>query len=490
MIRTFYLAALFFFSIGSIQAAHISNGMIWYEHVGGPTQHHYVVKMLLLANINGVQITFPQLSSKVFSLNNQSDSTLTMNMVIPRPNQAVQGYPNAWRIDHPWQCGLEDPTYPEYGYVFFQSDTLILNPNDEYDIYFIGACCRDGRQNITYSNNLFLRAKLNTNLAPFSLIPPDFSLFYQIIPRGVLSTVGQIARSNDSVALSWSPVYSGSGGTANPVSFEPNYSLSAPFGAGGVSTLLQNQNALMQLQAPDFGVYNMGLKYSVYQFSSVSQTWIETGWYVADFPILVTFGVDSNNLRPLQYDSLYQAPSTVCDSYELILNSRSGFLPSSLDTSGLQFRVLKPDGATIPVVGAEIIDSTRLKIELFNKIDSNGTYQVIPRLGSSGKYLQGRCGYDLPKDTINVVVSGCNSFSLLETRPRPALYPNPSNGKIYLRAVEPKTRIIIYDLAGRKRFEAKGQESLNLDLAPGSYLVVFETEEQMLLHQERLVISQ
>jgi hypothetical protein len=490
MTRAFFLSLCFFLCFQQGHSSHFTHGMIWYEHVGGPNQHDYVFKTLLAVNSLGIAITHPTYIFQIYESTNPTGTTYSLNAVLPPPQAALQGRPNTWRIDQPWNCGQSSPFLNDFGYVLFTSDTLTLSANKEYDIFLSGICCRDLRDNLdNNSGNLLLRAKLNTSFGPFSLIPPGFELFENRVPKNVLTTLGSIATSNDSVALSWSPVFKGQPSSPTTVGYKAGYSASAMIGAGATTTVLQGQNSLMQINAPNIGIYSLGLKYSVYKYSNQSQTWIEAGWYVADFPLIVTDQVDSVNLQALQFDSITQPRSTLCKSKELILYSPAGFNRNSLDTNGLQFRVLAPVGNLNPIVSAEIIDPTRLRLNLFKPIDSNGTYQVIPRLGSNGAYLQGQCGYELPRDTIRIVVSGCNAFSLSEDFISSMIYPNPSEGKIRLSKVPVDIKLTIYDLYGRPQFRSSFRDQFDLNLAPGTYILVIESDQLDLPYQEKLIIS-
>lgn len=493
-LRGVFLLFLILLLTGEINASHYSDGMIWYEHVGGPNEHKYVLKGILIANLGAASIN--QNSMKLDYRDSQAnkDSSYLLNIVLPPFNLRHPANASYWRIDPLWECGLRTPSSwnSTYAYLLYQSDTVLLDANRIYDFSFEGFCCRDVYSNLNGAggSNMLLRSYLDTHYPPSGLRPPNFTTFQTIIPKGLLTRAGSMPLETDSTQLSWSPVYTGTRArNASTIPYLTGFNTNILFGTGGSSQLFQNQSRFLELNAPNIGRYKVGLKKSRYQFDTTAQAWVETGWYVADFSIIVSNDVDSSNFLPVQLDSLSNAVNGLCGSKEIILYSPAAVLASSLDSSGIQFGLYKPDGNPNPVIGASLIDSFRIKLELLEAIDSNGTYRIEPRVNLSGKYLQGGCGYPLPTADLFFSISGCNPLSSAEFRQELKVYPNPNNGLLNLSGFPEGSSIAIYNLQGQKVWQQTAQNKIKLDLKAGIYTLILRSSSGESLVQEKLLVQ-
>ncbi len=463
--------------------------MIWYEHVGAANEHKYVLKLMLAVNLGGVGITSTPHFIQALHNGGNDTTTYTLNSVMPPASLSHPQEAHYWRIPKPWRCGADSNWVPRIAMVLFESNLIDLDSNQIYQFYFEGHCCRDISDNINSANNLLLRANLDTHFKPFSVQHPNFSIFQTVIPQNVKSKVGTRSSSTDSVQLSWSHVYNGSHGAANPVPYQSGHNLNSLLGAGGITNITMNSSTLSELKAINQGSYNFGLKSATYQFSPASQSWVETGWSVADYTVYVSAQVDSSNYEAFKLDTNFHANATFCGTNVLQLYSPAGINANSLDTSGTQFRFYQPDGSINPIIKAKALDNFTISLELLNPIDTNGIHKIEPRFSFNGQYLSGRCGYALQMEDIFVNVSDCNTIGLEESSANLRIYPNPNRGALSIENYPAKAQLYIYNLGGNLVFQDLAKEQMTLSLNQGFYWIEIRDRSGESLLREKLLVQ-
>ncbi|GEM_PF-4655527 len=492
MLRYFQLFLVLLFGIFShpeLKASHFSNGMLWYEHVGvSKHDYKYVFKAIVIES-GGISITQNELSMYVQHQSAPIVDTITLDYQMPPAGKQHPSLSRSWIIEDPEFCGRTNGLF-DRGYQLFVSDTITLDSNRVYNFSIEFVCCRDVATNGSTSPNLLLVCHLKTFTEPFSLIPPDFSLFSAVIPEDTLSTIGFIEKDPDSTVSSLSSIYSGTDAiNASIYNYSPGFNAQNPFGVNSPVSVNSTANPILSVRAQNVGDYNVGLKQTHVSPTKIIQTFTIDGWYIADFNVRVTNSIDSTNYQALVLDSLSSSVNQICGKKKLVLYSPAGFNRQSVDSTGQQFAFYKPDGSTNPVLKARLLDSSRIELEFLEAIDTNGLYKIEPRLNFSGKYIQGRCGYNLPMQDIFVRVSGCSGISLGEYHQGLKIYPNPVSGILNLSGYSQGSSISIYNLQGQKVWEQTAQNKIKLDLKAGIYTLILHNSSGESLGQEKLLVQ-
>lgn len=150
---------------------------------------------------------------------------------------------------------------------------------------------------------------------------------------------------------------------------------------------------------------------------------------------------------------------------ELIWTVSNKICPKSIDTLMIEYSQVV-DSPMVSVSGTILTSNVQPSYQWYNgqnaiSGETNQSYTAVANGSYSVYSVAQNCPNGLFSEEIEITTIGINQISKTEI----VIYPNPSDGLIYIKNIEPNTKVLLLDLFGRVVLEEKTvQNKIVLDL--------------------------
>lgn len=388
-----------------------------------------------------------------------SDTTISLNKLIPPSHLAAAGYPSAWAIVTENSCAdSNDPNYSRLQIMRYSGFISLPGTCGDFKFSTIGAPYTYGlSDNLNSSSlNFYLEATLNNTLGESSSAQITSSPMVSLCvkPSTALESIfyqHAFDPEGDSIVYRLSHSLGGPiCGPSGPIPYLPGFTSNNPI-PSHTGLNFDPRYGRFALKASQQGSYNLRVVVESWTFDPISLQWLMQSSSSREIAVGVTANCDPlsqtslnlNSSMPGIYSQNYFSGSQI-DSLRGAYNVNQIHIDSAAGTSisfyndyqclqsliplefdkalrknsvdETDFRVLGPDSIARPVLA--IIDScdsdlcSKIYLQLLHPLVKNGNYLVQIKTGNDGNTLISECGYMVPEFTSFIIpVNNCPSPS-------------------------------------------------------------------------------